>query len=442
MKTTRHLRAELLEDRRMLHGEGPLPSITLATNVGDIRIELFAEQTPQTVANFLNYVHDGDYVHSIFHRSASNFVIQGGGFTSTSTTLCELPCDQADSIDADMFDRVPTDDPVQNEFGLSNLRGTVSMAKLGSDPNSATSQFFVNLNNNSGNLDNQNGGFTVFGQVTDMTVADEIADFPVANLSNVNGAFNEIPFFEQDETTVEIIRVETVTGDAVLEGTIIHDRNADGTLGSGEGGLPGVQVYLDANNNDMFDVTEATTTTNDLGQYHFVVKPGTYSVRTVAPHADYDITSSAEVSRTVDIGEAASEIDFSYRYSGDAWHNPTLEADVDGRNGVTPRDALLVINELSDRKISDPETGALPATNTTASNLQFLDVFEDGLVSPLDALRVINELPSTSGALRAPSSSPGFQPPLTAASSFDADTTEEDDEWNAIDDFFSSFGAL
>jgi cyclophilin family peptidyl-prolyl cis-trans isomerase len=443
MKTTRQLRAEWLEDRRMLHGDGPLPSITLETNVGDIRIELFAEETPQTVANFLNYVHDNDYVNSIFHRSATNFVIQGGGFTSTSTTLCDLPCDQADSIDADMFDRVPTDDPVQNEFGISNLRGTVSMAKLGGDPNSATSQFFVNLNDNSGNLDGQNGGFTVFGQVVDMTVPDEIASFSKANLSSVNSAFNELPFFET-ENTFEIVRVNSVIGDAVLQGNVFHDRNGDGLLGSGEGGLPGAQIYLDTNNNSVLDAGEATTTSDSLGNYHFVVNPGTYIIRANGPHPDYvDTTGNLSYSRTVEIGELGGSADFSFRYVGTAWHNPTLAADVDGRNGVTPRDALLVINELTNRELSDPDNGELPPTNTTASNLQFLDVFEDGIVSPLDALRVINELPD-GNALRAPSSSGqggvATAQPLLPSTSFDTDVDDDSDAENARDDFFSSLG--
>jgi hypothetical protein len=90
---------------------------------------------------------------------------------------------------------VDTDPPVQNEFGRSNLRGTVAMAKLGDDPNSATSQFFINLNDNSQNLDNQNGGFTVFGEVINngMAIADQIAAVPV---SNHGDAFTHIPLID------------------------------------------------------------------------------------------------------------------------------------------------------------------------------------------------------------------------------------------------------
>lgn len=141
--------------------------VTFSTNVGEVRIRLFPADAPGTVQNFLNYVRDGDFNGSMVHRVARDFVVQGGGFYSDGT-------------------RVPTDDPVVNEFKRSNLRGTVAMAKLGGNPNSATSQWFVNLGNNSENLDNQNGGFTVFGEVIEgMDVVERIAAFDLFDLSEV-----------------------------------------------------------------------------------------------------------------------------------------------------------------------------------------------------------------------------------------------------------------
>ncbi|GFE70618.1 peptidylprolyl isomerase [Chroococcus sp. FPU101] len=151
---------------------------------GTINIVLFDQAgagAPLTTQNFENYVNDGDYVNSIIHRSVQNFVIQGGGYTVEDRT--PIP--------------ITTNPPVQNEFSpiRSNLRGTIAMAKQGGDPNSATSQWFFNLANNSSNLDNQNGGFTVFGQVlssADLTTIDAIAAVPVFN---PNQTFNSIPLF-------------------------------------------------------------------------------------------------------------------------------------------------------------------------------------------------------------------------------------------------------
>ena len=154
----------------------------LATNViihtvlGDVEVELFDEATPQTVANFLQYVTDGDYNSSFIHRSMPGFIIQGGGFTF---------------ID-DLAANVPADPPVVNEPGISNTRGTLAMAKLPGDPDSATSEWFINLADNSANLDAQNGGFTVFGKVVGdgMDVVDAIAALQVWN---AGAPFTDLP---------------------------------------------------------------------------------------------------------------------------------------------------------------------------------------------------------------------------------------------------------
>lgn len=131
--------------------------VKLETSMGDIFIELNEEAAPVTVKNFLRYVEEGFYNGTIFHRVIRNFMIQAGGFT------------------VDMKEK-ETHRPIINEFRLSNLRGTVAMAKLGGNPNSATSQFFINLRDNSRNLDRQNGGFTVFGKVVEgMNLVDAIA---------------------------------------------------------------------------------------------------------------------------------------------------------------------------------------------------------------------------------------------------------------------------
>jgi cyclophilin family peptidyl-prolyl cis-trans isomerase len=136
----------------------------LHTDFGVIRFELLDEpgEAPETVANFLNYVRRGDYDGMFFHRLAKNFVLQGGGFTYDPVNR---------------YQAIPTDPPITNQYGFCNVRGTVAMAKVGAQANSATNQFFINLIDNSLTLDeDQNEGFTVFAQVVpaDMAIVDQI----------------------------------------------------------------------------------------------------------------------------------------------------------------------------------------------------------------------------------------------------------------------------
>ncbi|MBI5256447.1 MAG: peptidylprolyl isomerase [Burkholderiales bacterium] len=126
--------------------------VRLNTVLGPVDIELHDTAAPLTVANFLSYVRGKAYDGMFFHRSVPGFVLQGGGYTFT---------------EAGSARKVPAAAPVRNEFSptRSNLRGTVAMAKIGGDPDSATSEWFVNLADNLF-LDSQNGGFTVFGRLT------------------------------------------------------------------------------------------------------------------------------------------------------------------------------------------------------------------------------------------------------------------------------------
>lgn len=151
--------------------------VEFQTVVGNFQVNLFDTTTPETVENFLEYVNNGAYSHSVFHRSVANFVVQGGGYVY----------DQGPNLEG-----IPANPAVVNEPEYSNVRGTIAMAKLGGNPNSATSQWFFNLRNNSANLDAQNGGFTVFGQVVGngMDVVDAIAALPVFAF---NSPFNELP---------------------------------------------------------------------------------------------------------------------------------------------------------------------------------------------------------------------------------------------------------
>ncbi|MBN1682680.1 peptidylprolyl isomerase [Candidatus Bathyarchaeota archaeon] len=127
----------------------PTEVVVFETNRGIIEVELYRDKAPITVENFVRYVNEGHYNNTVFHRVISGFVIQGGGFAANGTEK-------------------PTHDPIQLESnkGLSNKAGTIAMART-SDANSATSQFFINLVDNSKDLDysSTNMGYAVFGKV-------------------------------------------------------------------------------------------------------------------------------------------------------------------------------------------------------------------------------------------------------------------------------------
>lgn len=136
--------------------------VEMKTNLGSIVLELYPDKAPKTVENFLQYVDDGFYKNTIFHRVISGFMIQGGGFDSA-------------------YNQKPTRPPIRNEAAndLKNEIGTIAMART-SDPHSASAQFFINVANN-GFLNfkapNQSGyGYAVFGRViSGMDVVNKIA---------------------------------------------------------------------------------------------------------------------------------------------------------------------------------------------------------------------------------------------------------------------------
>ncbi|MBS0195313.1 MAG: peptidylprolyl isomerase [Planctomycetes bacterium] len=155
------------------------------TDLGNFNVELFNNATPQTVANFLRYITEGRYANTIVHRSVADVVIQAGGFQRPSADNVKPPA-------------IATFAAVQNEPGILNARGTISLAKVGGNPNSGTSQFFFNLADNT-SLDStaNNGGYTAFGRVlgSGMTVVDAIAGVPVLNAGTFysDNTFRELP---------------------------------------------------------------------------------------------------------------------------------------------------------------------------------------------------------------------------------------------------------
>lgn len=134
------------------------PRVTISTNHGDIEVELMAKLAPKTVENFLSLVDDGFYDGLIFHRVIANFMIQGGGYKADLT-----------------YKPAPQTVPNESYNGVKNTRGTLAMARL-PDPDSADSQFFINVKDNAFlDASSDGAGYTVFGSVVDgMDVVTEI----------------------------------------------------------------------------------------------------------------------------------------------------------------------------------------------------------------------------------------------------------------------------
>lgn len=242
-------------------------NLTLQTSSRDsVFIELFDDR-PLTRSNFLTYVSGGFYDGILMHRLARNFVLQGGGYYPEF--LVEPPplnvsLDPTAKVDLDGNPSTPNP-PVNNEYGnsptRSNLYGTLAMAKVGGNPNSATSEWFFNLGNNSANLDNQNGGFTVFARVVGdgMALIDAFNGLGITNLNpdyDNNGVRDAgYPFFNSSTDGVPFLGGNVV---------ILEDAEQVDYLGAGStttvtgGGL----IF---NNRDGFIDTGAVFTgTGDL----------------------------------------------------------------------------------------------------------------------------------------------------------------------------------
>jgi cyclophilin family peptidyl-prolyl cis-trans isomerase len=164
---------------------GGLPRVLMQTSMGDMVIELYADKAPVTVGNFLHYVKDGFYNGTIFHRVVYGWLIQGGGYDENL---------QAKETRA----------PIKNEAanGLKNRRGTIAMARF-SDPDSADSQFFINLDDNT-SFDHRGRtpdryGYCVFGHVIKgMDVADAISDADIVEKEGFGATFPAKPVVIKD----------------------------------------------------------------------------------------------------------------------------------------------------------------------------------------------------------------------------------------------------
>jgi cyclophilin family peptidyl-prolyl cis-trans isomerase len=197
--------------------------VRFATTLGNVDVRLYETATPLHVANFLNYATSNRYNGSFIHRAPQNFVVQGGGFTFAPPNV---------------VNNIPTDPPVQNEPGISNLRGTLALAKTSAGPSTGTSQWFFNWKDNSGPppaLDTQNGGFTVFGRVVGngMAVIDAINALPKQDLDGLPnpGTFDEVPVRATSGALADrLVFVNTVTNLNIPGG----DYNFDGLVNAAD----------------------------------------------------------------------------------------------------------------------------------------------------------------------------------------------------------------
>ncbi|MCY4358172.1 MAG: peptidylprolyl isomerase [Gammaproteobacteria bacterium] len=176
--------------------------VRVSTPLGDFVLELYDKETPVTVENFLNYVNSGRYNGTFIHRTEPDFVIQGGWRTYQPET--------------NTFPEINIDPEIVNEPGISNVRGTIAMAKVANNPDSATSQWFINLSDNI-NLDTNNGGFTVFGRVIGegMAIVDTIANLPAQQI--LSGTNFPVPLIDYDGGSLQASNFVTVEMSVVKE---------------------------------------------------------------------------------------------------------------------------------------------------------------------------------------------------------------------------------
>lgn len=187
--------------------------VQFQTVMGDFQVNLYDKATPKTVENFLAYVKAGAYSNSVIHRAIPGFIVQGGGFKyDTKFPLIEIVQNPA----------------VVNEPVFANKRGTIAMAKVAGNPNSATNQWFFNLVDNSSNLDSQNGGFTAFGEVmgNGMAIVDAMAALNIFNLGS-NTAFTDIPL--RNYTAANATNNVAITDKnlVMILNVVVLDANAD-----------------------------------------------------------------------------------------------------------------------------------------------------------------------------------------------------------------------
>jgi len=214
--------------------------VEFQTSQGNFQVNLFDQTTPKTVNNFLQYIDEQHYTNSVVHRVSPGFVVQGGGFSFAGDWPLE---------------RNAANPAIVNEPVYSNVKGTIAMAKVGGNPNSATDQWFFNLANNASNLDLQNGGFAVFGQVIGdgMAVVEQIAglalcnDIPMVDYSSQNCTDVTTPGIENFVVINQIIIIDSseVTDASLspVKNTLINQEEPMDSGSSGGGAFIWLSVF-------------------------------------------------------------------------------------------------------------------------------------------------------------------------------------------------------
>jgi cyclophilin family peptidyl-prolyl cis-trans isomerase len=333
------------------------------------QLELYDDAAPITVANFLKYVNNGIYDNTIFHRNVSDFVVQGGGFAPTVTNGVTTA-----------LSAITNYGTIQNEYSDAhpNVSGTIAMAKVGGDANSATSQWFINVADNTTTLgSSNNGGYTVFGKVLGegMTLINAINGLTTSDLSSKFGStFNEVPVFNNGASLVTITKAFVVpvpppTGTGKLSGCIYYDSNHDGVLDSGDVPIAGAKITITQNG---YSIPAATVYTAADGSYNVGnLANGTFSVTldTTGNGSGYDTSKGQMI---LDSNGTIISIGTSGTAQQDAYSNISLGTGQSGTNfniaqSVFPIALLSVRNLLCSDPTLPVANQAVPGTNATST---------------------------------------------------------------------------
>jgi len=305
--------------------------------VTDIPLELTTTATPNTVANFLQYITSGEYADTIIHRSVANWVIQGGGYTTSGNAITTFG-----NISGESSTEV-----------LSNTLGTIAMA-LSNGPDSATSQWFINLGNNSAALDGtaDGGPFTVFGQViyNGMTCVNAIAALTTvnANGNDTNGPFGNLPLQNASGniTPSNLVVINPVVVTDGVNFTAVSGNTSMITANINNGVL-----ILTPVSGVTSGTTTVTVTATDLGGGNAT---STFTVTIPAKTAFSNLTGSPSVS------QGTASVAFGGTITAGALIPPATETVAITLNGVTQNATINAQGNFS----TTFNISALPASNT------------------------------------------------------------------------------